>query len=130
VVSASQKGGSVLSQKEASNVVANPSLDVIKRRDQILDLPSQIFSRYRLILLAALWREGELDFKQLLEDVPQISEGNLSSHLRTLENLGVIDVNKEFVKKRPKSSYKLNKKGRKLIEEIADRLLETFDDIR
>lgn len=118
----------MLSQKFSRKIIKeNSNFDL--RRDQILELPSQLFSPFRLIILSALWREGELEFKQLLEDIPTISEGNLSSHIRSLENMGIIDVIKEFEGKKPRTSYKLNKKGVKQILEIVTKLKKTFSDI-
>ena len=99
------------------------------RRDQILDLPSQLFSPYKMVLMTALWREGELDFKQLFEDLPKISQGNLSSHLSSLEKLGIVTILKGYEDKRPKTSYKLTKEGRKKIAEIVTKLNTTFGDI-
>lgn len=114
----------MLSRKSSESL-----LDLMKRRDDILELPSEIFSKYRLIILAALWREGELDFKQFLESIPKITEGNLSAHLKILEKIGVIDPNKEFIDNRPRTTYILNPYGRLLIEDISLRLQETFGDI-
>ena len=103
--------------------------ELLKRRDEILELPTEVFSKYRLIILAALWREGELDFKQFLECIPKISEGNLSGHLRILRKIGVVDVNKEFIDNRPRTTFILNTKGRKLIEDVSLRFQESFSDI-
>ena len=121
---------SILDRKTSRDVVASSSIDIIKRRDQILNLPTQLFSPYRLLILAALWREGELDFKSLKEDIKEISEGNLSSHLRKLEELALIKVNKEFVNKRPRTSYKLNNVGRKRFLELVHSLRDSLDDIK
>lgn len=118
----------MLDQKFSKKLVKE-TLDFDLRRDQILELPSQLFSPYKLVILSALWREGELEFKQLLEDVPTISEGNLSSHLSTLEKLGIVDVIKEFEGKKPRTSYRLNNHGRKQVLEIALKLKKTFGDI-
>lgn len=114
----------MLSQKSSETMS-----ELIRRRDEILELPAEVFSKYRLIILAALWREGELDFKQFLECIPKISEGNLSGHLKMLVKLGVLDVNKEFIENRPRTTYILNSDGRRLIEDISSRLKETFGDI-
>ena len=118
----------MLSQKSAEDII-NGKDGFTGRRDQILDLPSQLFSPYKMILMTALWREGELDFKQLFEDAPKISQGNLSSHLNSLEKLGIVDILKGYEGKRPKTSYKLTKEGRKKVVEIVTKLNIAFGDI-
>lgn len=46
------------------------------------------------------------------------SDGNLAQHTRQMELLGLLDVKKEFVGKRPQTSYKATKKGLELYNEI------------
>lgn len=118
----------MLNQKSAEDIL-NKQTVFTERRDQILDLPTQLFNPYKLILVTALWREGELDFKQLFEDVPKISEGNLSCHLNSLENLGIVDIIKEYEGKKPKRSYRLTKEGRKKVVEIVTKMNMTLGDI-
>jgi len=124
-----QKGGSPLQNEVTSSIVLDTSLDAIKRRDQILKLPAQLFSPYRLLIMAALWREGELDFTSLQDDIKVISAGNLAAHLKILEGLELIDVNKEFVNRRPRTSYKLNDKGRAQFLDLVKSLRESLADI-
>ncbi len=125
----SEKTASILDDIEAKNIVTGNSFDSVKAKDRFLSLPSQLFSPYRLILMAALWREGELDFKKLKEDIPGISEGNLAGHLRVLEKIRLIDVNKEFVNKRPRTSFKLNNTGRQMFKLLVESLRDSFEDI-
>ncbi|MGH9921783.1 MAG: transcriptional regulator [Nitrososphaerales archaeon] len=124
-----QEGGSPLQNEATASIVLDPSLDAIKRRDQILKLPVQLFSPYRLLIMAALWREGELDFTSLQEDIKVVSAGNLAAHLKILEGLKIIDVNKEFVNRRPRTSYKLNDKGRALFLDLVNSLRDSLGDI-
>lgn len=65
----------------------------------------------RLGILTLLQLDGPLDFTALKKrlDVP---DGALGTHLQKLENEGYISVKKEFVGKRPKSTYRLLPAGR------------------
>jgi DNA-binding PadR family transcriptional regulator len=51
-----------------------------------------------------------------LKDKVGATDGNLSVHLRKLEEAGYISVDKRFVSRKPVSSYKLTVKGRKAFE--------------
>lgn len=71
--------------------------------------------RARLAILVVLASAKSSDFMALLERL-ELSKGNLSSHLRKLEDGGLISVTKEFVDRRPKSTYTLTKLGRSQLE--------------
>ncbi|MGQ0791478.1 MAG: transcriptional regulator [Nitrosopumilaceae archaeon] len=124
-----EKTASILDDVESKNIVTGKSFDSVRGKDRFLSLPSQLFSPYRLIIMAALWREGELDFKKLMEDIPGISEGNLAGHLRVLEKIRMIEVNKEFVNKRPHTSFRLNDAGRQMFKLLVESLRDSFEDI-
>jgi DNA-binding MarR family transcriptional regulator len=57
----------------------------------------------------------EAEFKFLKEKV-NTTDGNLSVHLKKLENAEYIEVKKEFIDRKPVSSYKLSEKGKKAFE--------------
>ena len=69
-----------------------------------------IHSRIRLAIMSVLISLDEADFKFLKEKV-NTTDGNLSVHLKKLEEAGYINVKKEFVNRKPVSSYKLSEKG-------------------
>jgi DNA-binding PadR family transcriptional regulator len=52
-------------------------------------------------------------FKELLD----VTDGNLSSHITALEKLDYIEIRKEFVGKRPKTSYRVTQVGRKAFKD-------------
>jgi len=74
-----------------------------------------IHSRIRLAIISVLIVVDEAEFKFLKEKV-KATDGNLSVHLRKLENAGYISVKKQFVGRKPVSSYKLTTEGRKSFE--------------
>lgn len=68
--------------------------------------------RARLAIMANLsLAGGPVDFNTLLEEL-QLTKGNLSSHIRKLEEAELIAVHKEFVDRKPRTSYVCTKKGK------------------
>jgi len=74
-----------------------------------------IHSRIRLAIISVLITVDEAEFIFLKEKV-KTTDGNLSVHLRKLEEAEYIDVRKEFIGRKPVSSYSLTKKGRTAFE--------------
>jgi predicted ArsR family transcriptional regulator len=65
----------------------------------------------RLGILTLLQLDGPLDFTALKKRL-NVPDGALGAHLQKLENEGYIGVKKEFVGKRPRSTYRLLPGGR------------------
>jgi DNA-binding transcriptional ArsR family regulator len=84
-------------------------------------LDEVIHSRIRLAIMAILISVDEAEFTFLREKVGA-TDGNLSIHLKKLEEAGYIAAAKQFVAKKPVSTYKLSNKGRKAFEAYVDRL--------
>jgi len=42
-----------------------------------------------------------------------VSDGNLASHIRALEDLGYIETQKQFIGRKPNTSYMVTDAGRK-----------------
>lgn len=57
-----------------------------------------------------------MDFNSLKE-LLEVTDGNLSSHITALEKLNYIEIRKEFVGKRPKTSYRVTQEGRKAFQD-------------
>jgi DNA-binding HxlR family transcriptional regulator len=74
-----------------------------------------IHSRIRLAIMSVLISVEEAEFKFLKEKV-NTTDGNLSVHLKKLDEAGYITVKKEFVERKPVSSYKLAEKGKEAFE--------------
>jgi len=77
------------------------------------DIPDSLLSeRVRLGIMAALaTAEEPMDFGSLLERLG-LSKGNLSAHAQKLEEAGLIEVRKEFVGRKPRTTYACTEKGR------------------
>lgn len=68
-------------------------------------------SRVRLGIMSVLVVNTWVDFLDLKEHL-QVTDGNLASHITALENKKYIEVKKEFVGKKPRTSYKVTKAGK------------------
>ncbi len=80
-----------------------------------------IHSRIRLAIMALLIAVDEADFVFVKEKV-NATDGNLSVHLKKLEDAAYISVKKEFVDRKPRTVYSLSKKGRNAFEAYLEQL--------
>jgi len=80
-----------------------------------------IHSRIRLAIMAVLVTVDEAEFTFLREKV-NATDGNLSTHLKKLEDAGYVAVSKSFENRKPVSRYMLTKKGRQAFEIYVQRL--------
>jgi DNA-binding HxlR family transcriptional regulator len=84
-------------------------------------LDEVIHSRIRLAIMAVLVSVEEVDFVFLRAKV-NTTDGNLSIHLKKLEEVGYIASKKEFVERKPLSTYQITQKGRQAFEMYVERL--------
>lgn len=74
-----------------------------------------IHGRVRLAIMSFLASHGEegdeVDFTYLKKSI-NVSDGNLSTHMRKLEEAGYLEVTKQFKGKRPQTLCKLTALGR------------------
>jgi len=93
------------------------------------ELDPVIHERIRLAVMVYLLQNGESDFNSLKE-FTEATEGNLASHLRVLEENKYIEVKKTFVGRRPRTFYKLTKKGKKKLLFYLDNLKKILGNIK
>ena len=84
-------------------------------------LDDVIHSRIRLAVMALLASLETAEFTYIREKVGA-TDGNLSVHLKKLEEADFIAVTKTFVDRKPVTIYTLTKKGRKAFEKYLERL--------
>ncbi len=77
----------------------------------INQLNKEFESRVRLGIMSVLMVNDWVDFTEM-KNLLEITDGNLASHSSALEKSGFIEVKKEFVGKKPKTSYRVTKNGR------------------
>jgi len=94
------------------------NLETFEKLDKV------IHEKGRMAIMSLLAASESLSFKELRE-LLRMTDGNLSVHMRTLEESGYVEVSKSFVNRKPRTEYSLTGKGRdsfhqylRLLEEI------------
>ncbi|MFC6997815.1 winged helix-turn-helix domain-containing protein [Rufibacter roseus] len=78
-------------------------------------------SRARLGIMSVLMVEERVDFNTLKETL-QLTDGNLASHLRALEEAEYLRVEKQFVGRKPNTTYLATNAGREAFKAHLDAL--------
>ncbi|MRX67831.1 MULTISPECIES: winged helix-turn-helix domain-containing protein [Flavobacterium] len=73
-------------------------------------------SRVRLGIMSVLMVNDWVDFTEM-KTLLNITDGNLASHASALEKSEYIEVKKEFVGKKPRTSYQVTALGRAAFKE-------------
>ena len=60
--------------------------------------------------MSVLMANSSYDFNSLKETL-ELTDGNLASHLKALEEKGLIRVNKQFIGRKPNTSYSATETG-------------------
>lgn len=81
-------------------------------KDILKDLDKAFENRTRLGIMAALAVNDYLDFTSL-KNVLGVTDGNLASHLKSLEKSEYVTYVKEFVDRKPNTNYSATIKGKK-----------------
>ncbi|MDE0560294.1 transcriptional regulator [Algoriphagus sp. NF] len=73
----------------------------------------------RLRVMSILMVNEQYDFNSFKETL-EVTDGNLASHLRNLENQGYIAVEKTFVGRKPQTNYSATASGKKAFQDHLD----------
>lgn len=79
-------------------------------KDIITGINKVFESRIRLGIMSVLMINEAYDFNSLKETL-DVTDGNLASHLKALEDKGMIKVNKQFIGRKPNTSYSVTQSG-------------------
>lgn len=79
--------------------------------ESVESLDEIIHQKVRLGIMSALMARGEADFRFLKETLG-VTDGNLSIHLSKMEEAGYVESRKEFVRKKPHTTYTPTDAGR------------------
>ena len=79
-------------------------------KEVLKDLDKAFENRIRLGIMSALMVNDYLDFNTL-KDLLGVTDGNLASHLKSLEKSGYIQFEKEFLNRKPHTKYYTTAKG-------------------
>ena len=80
-------------------------------------------SRVRLGIMSALMVNDEVNFNDMKELI-QVTDGNLASHLKTLEESGFIKVQKGFIGRKTNTLYSVTRAGEKAFKSHLEALEE------
>ena len=81
-------------------------------KNPIQNLNKIFDSRIRLGIMSALMINEEVNFNQLKELI-QVTDGNLASHLKTLEENKYLKVQKGFIGRKTNTTYFVTEAGEK-----------------
>lgn len=73
-------------------------------------------SKVRLGIMSVLMANQSVDFATL-KSLLNLTDGNLASHTRALENLGYIQTEKKFIGRKPNTSFSVTESGRQAFNE-------------
>jgi DNA-binding HxlR family transcriptional regulator len=79
-------------------------------KDLISGLNKTFESRIRLGIMSVLMANESYDFNGFKEALG-VTDGNLASHLKALEEKGLIRVDKQFIGRKPNTSYTATDEG-------------------
>jgi DNA-binding HxlR family transcriptional regulator len=78
--------------------------------------------RVRLSIMGVLAAsEVPVSFNELIESLA-LSKGNLSTHLKKLEDEKLIEVDKQFVERKPRTTYACTKSGREALQQYLEQV--------
>ena len=72
-------------------------------------------SRVRLGLMSILSVNSWVSYKEI-KDLLEVSDGNLASHVQSLEKIKYLEIKKQFIGKKPLTTYKVTKMGKEAFE--------------
>jgi len=83
------------------------------KASDLLSVNPVLVDRIRLTIMANLsMAGGAVDFNTLLEELG-LTKGNLSTHLRKLEDAELISVKKGFIDRKPRTTYACTARGKR-----------------
>jgi DNA-binding HxlR family transcriptional regulator len=83
---------------------------------------SLLADRVRLAIMATLAGVTEpMDFNTLLQSL-RVTRGNLSSHVRKLEQGGLLTVTKGYVGRKPRTTYQCTDLGRREVRNYLEKV--------
>ena len=97
--------------------------------EPFLNLDRVIHEKGRLALMSLLAASPTLSFTEM-RDTLNMTDGNITAHMRTLHEAGYVAVTKAFNEGRPLTTYALTKEGRKAFAAYIDLLEQIVQQTR
>ena len=89
--------------------------------EPFLQLDRVIHEKGRLAIMSMLAASAELAFTEL-RDALNMTDGNLTTHIRTLQEAGYVSVSKSYANNRPLTTCSLTAAGKKAFSGYIDLL--------
>jgi DNA-binding MarR family transcriptional regulator len=89
-------------------------------------IDEMIHQRTRLSIMATLAGVRALDFSELKAQLG-LTDGNLSTHLSTLERAGYVRIDKSFCGRKPRTTVAQTAKGRQALAGYVNVLMDILD---
>lgn len=84
-------------------------------KELLVNINKAFESKVRLGIMSVLMVNEQLDFNSLKE-LLDLTDGNLASHLKSLEELEYVTVLKQFIGRKPNTTYRATEPGKKAFE--------------
>lgn len=97
--------------------------------EPFLQLDRVIHEKWRLAIMSMLAASPELSFTEL-RDALEMTDGNVTAHLRTLHEEGYVSLTKSYQNNRPLTTCSLTPAGRKAFTEYIDLLEQVLQQAR
>ncbi|KGN92266.1 transcriptional regulator [Porphyromonas canoris] len=92
----------------------------------MIELDPLLHSQLRLAIISILMGIDEADFV-FLKEKTEATSGNLSIQLDKLSQAGYIEIRKEFIGKRPRTSCRITSAGRNAFESYVEALKQYIE---
>lgn len=92
------------------------------------DIDKVIHEPARFMLMSYLYVVVSADFVFLMHETG-LTRGNLSSHMSKLEKAGYVEVEKEFVEKKPRTLLRLTDEGRAAFRVYRKNMKQALDSL-
>jgi len=86
-------------------------------------------SRIRLGIMSALMVNDAVSFNELKE-LLDITDGNLASHLKTLEETEYVKVQKGFIGRKTNTTYSITRSGEKAFKQHLEALTKMIGSVK
>ncbi len=86
-------------------------------------------SRVRLGIMSTLMVNDAINFNDLKQLI-NVTDGNLASHIKSLEDAGYIKVNKGFIGRKTNTTYTVTKVGEKAFQQHLTALEKMIRNIK
>lgn len=97
--------------------------------EPFLNLDRVIHEKGRMAIMSLLAASPELSFTEM-RDTLDMTDGNLSVHLKTLQEAGYVAVTKTFRDRRPLTTCSLTPRGREAFAKYIDLLSQIVEQYR